>query len=258
MINYLQPIPDRVPGWNYDKAWPISPVGEGPGELGECVEVREFGLLGQNAYCGGVVPMYPSRIPYSKNNLWVRRKVAELLKGANQMLLKDFEGDYRLYVLDAFRPYALQKYMVTDWYPNYLKGKYQDWTEQQIKEETDRIWALPSKDVTCPSPHLTGGAIDLVLYDCDSEKLCHMGSGFDESTPLSDMAYFETVSGLTLEMRKVRDLRRILYNLLTSFGFVNYPHEFWHFSYGDQEWGQAKGVPALFSVMTPSLSSVRR
>jgi zinc D-Ala-D-Ala dipeptidase len=31
---------------------------------------------------------------------------------------------------------------------------------------------------------------------------------------------------------------------MESTGFVNYPHEWWHFSYGDRYWAYAKDEPA--------------
>jgi D-alanyl-D-alanine dipeptidase len=248
LIDLTQPIPNRAPDWSFDKSWPISPSKTGPGEPGECVELTSFGLLGRNAYYCGADPLYPDQIPHAIPELWARRQVEEALVAADT-IVRDRTG-YRLYIKDAYRPVALQAHMVEIWYPDYLRTKHPDWTPEQILRETGRIWAPASSDITCPSPHLTGGAVDVFLYDPVTQVLCPMGSEFDESSLISATAYFEQASSLTPEMEQVRSNRRILYNAMTAVGFVNYPEEFWHYSLGDQEWGEATGNDALFSVMT--------
>ena len=48
--------------------------------------------------------------------------------------------------------------------------------------------------------------------------------------------------------------RRLLYHVMVSAGFTNYPDEWWHFDYGNQNWAlmsgrkaavYGRGVPAL-------------
>ena len=49
--------------------------------------------------------------------------------------------------------------------------------------------------------------------------------------------------------------RQLLYEVMTGVGFVNYPLEYWHYSYGDYYWAKANGVDsAIYGIMERSLS----
>lgn len=46
----------------------------------------------------------------------------------------------------------------------------------------------------------------------------------------------------------IKQRRQILKNAMESVGFVNYPTEWWHWSYGDRYWAFIKGKPfALYN-----------
>lgn len=83
--------------------------------------------------------------------------------------------------------------------------------------------------------HQTGGAVDLTICDLRG-NLLDMGSSylqFDASTP--------TFSKLiTVEQEKNRT---ILLSIMQEVGFVNFPLEWWHFSYGDKMWAAYKNKP---------------
>lgn len=252
MLDYAAiPIPDRASGWKYDPTWPIST--QRLGAAGDCVELTDFGLLGKNAYYGGAVPMYPEAIPHSIPHLYARRMVAEALALVDRRLSEGY--GLRLFVLDAYRPFKLQEHMFTVWYRDYLREKQPAWTEDEIDQETRRIWALPSIDPTCPSPHLTGAAVDVWLYNPAAQELCDLGVTFDEGSPATLAHFFEDFSRVpvwfsSVRAQEARWKRRILTNAMAEEGFVFYPEEPWHFSLGDQEWGQAKNCEALFSIMS--------
>jgi D-alanyl-D-alanine dipeptidase len=82
-------------------------------------------------------------------------------------------------------------------------------------------------------PHQTGGAIDVTL--CDSKGLeLNMGTKYAEFTdktrtyPLKD-------DKLLINESELKN-RTILYNAITSTGLLNYPMEWWHYSFGDRAW----------------------
>jgi D-alanyl-D-alanine dipeptidase len=82
------------------------------------------------------------------------------------------------------------------------------------------------------APHCAGAALDLTLIDADGAEL-DMGAavnghrtGDEQYCPLS-------APGLSARARRNRDL---LARAMGSAGFINYPTEWWHWSYGDRYW----------------------
>ena len=59
-----------------------------------------------------------------------------------------------------------------------LKDQYPTWTNNQLNEEAQRYVSIPSADLTRPSPHATGGAVDLSVLDPNG-RLLDMGTKFD-------------------------------------------------------------------------------
>lgn len=107
--------------------------------------------------------------------------------------------------------------------------------------------ADPDSDEVIP-PHAAGAAVDLTLR-FDGEVLL-LGSDFDD---FSDRAH--TVGAEFGELG-CRHLRRLLYWAMTDQGFVNFPFEWWHYSYGDQEWAGLTGAPgAIYGLADPPPTS---
>jgi len=88
------------------------------------------------------------------------------------------------------------------------------------------------------SSHQTGGAIDVTLID-------NNGSRIDMGTTLTDFGE-KVHTDSDLIIKKQKENRRILYNAMTSVGFVNYPLEWWHYSYGDRMWAAYSGRTECF------------
>ncbi|MCP3673877.1 MAG: M15 family metallopeptidase, partial [Gammaproteobacteria bacterium] len=42
---------------------------------------------------------------------------------------------------------------------------------------------------------------------------------------------------------QARTNRKILFHCMEEAGFVNYPFEWWHWSFGDKYWAAVKGAP---------------
>jgi zinc D-Ala-D-Ala dipeptidase len=92
--------------------------------------------------------------------------------------------------------------------------------------------------------HGTGAAVDLTLCRADGREL-PLGtqvrpSIVDYPPPPDDPRYFEA-PGVTTEEGMHRQL---LGAALSAVGLVNYPPEWWHWSYGDRYWAFAVGRPA--------------
>ncbi|WP_205596280.1 M15 family metallopeptidase [Modicisalibacter sp. 'Wilcox'] len=160
-----------------------------------------------------------------------------------------------LVVLDAWRPYVVQRYLY-DTLLGMVETRYADLDAADRRELTRAFVSPPSERPECPSPHLTGGAVDVTLCDADG-LLLDMGSAFDEARASSHTVHFEHHAD-DAESRLWRDRRRILYHAMVDAGFANLPSEWWHYSYGDQMWAWYRGEPrALFGATAPDSLEAR-
>ena len=112
-----------------------------------------------------------SNSPYAKQvnklkgsllTLFARRSVARRLLVAEQLL----SAGHHLLIFDAYRPYEVQKSLF-DFYNQKLREKYPGTSDADLESETQNYVSLPSVDPTRPSPHNTGGAIDLAIVHLD-------------------------------------------------------------------------------------------
>ena len=90
--------------------------------------------------------------------------------------------------------------------------------------------------------HQTGGAVDLTLCSLDGTPL-FMGTEYSEHNRLTrTSAYIEDAA--------VRKHRKILLSAMCEAGFVNYPNEWWHYSFGDRMWAAYSGKKkCLYDVL---------
>ena len=88
--------------------------------------------------------------------------------------------------------------------------------------------APPSEDDHLPSPHVSGGTVDLTL-SFEGVALS-LGTPFDDFTEMAATAAFEQIDS------PVRRLRRMLCEAMWAQDFVVYSGEWWHFEYGTPRW----------------------
>ena len=103
--------------------------------------------------------------------------------------------------------------------------------------------AQPSDDPRQPTPHSTGGTVDLTL-SWNGTPLA-LGTDFDEFTELAFTDALESPVGDTA--RVARDLRRMLVSAMHTRGFVVLAREWWHFEYGTRLWSAVMDRPARYS-----------
>lgn len=108
----------------------------------------------------------------------------------------------------------------------------------------EQYWARPTTDPSSPSPHLTGGAVDLSLASTHSGQCLFMGTIFDELSDAGHTDYFEGFDPVSYSDEEARTNRRRLYWAMTEGGFANQPFEWWHYSWGDQMWAKLTGEAA--------------
>ncbi len=142
--------------------------------------------------------------------------------------------EIRLVVLDGWRPFVVQQHLF-DTLINLMAHAYPGRSPDQLIAEARNLVSPPSSLNSAPSPHLTGGAVDVTLTDKNG-RLLDMGTLFDEANPLSYTASLEGIGTLNTAQKTARNNRRILYQAMTGAGFTNLPSEWWHFDFGDQLW----------------------
>jgi D-alanyl-D-alanine dipeptidase len=90
------------------------------------------------------------------------------------------------------------------------------------------------------APHVAGAAVDLTLVGPGGREL-DLGTVIDATPEQSDSACFFAAENISAQARANREL---LAGALGGAGLVNYPTEWWHWSYGDRYWALVTGAPA--------------
>jgi D-alanyl-D-alanine dipeptidase len=140
----------------------------------------------------------------------------------------------RFLVVEGYRPYPLQEQYFTS-YANRLRVANPDWPDDHLYVQTSRSLSPPHI-----APHVCGAAVDLTLCTSAGEEL-PMGTEVNASPEESDDACYTAAGNISAQARANRE---ILSSVLTEAGLVNYPTEWWHWSYGDRYWALSTGAPA--------------
>lgn len=196
---------------------------------------------------------YSAAIPGALPECFARESVRKRLLAAQDLL----PDNLRLVILDTWRSVETQTSLFTQCRAA-LRRSYPDVDDAELERMTSRFVALPSLDEARPSPHVTGGAVDLALATTDGSMLW-FGAAFDYPGPVSYTRHFEErlEQGEALDPRETEALhnRRLLHDVMLEAGFVNYHAEWWHYEYGTQRWAYLKGKPqARYSVAKPDLN----
>ncbi|GAA0854043.1 M15 family metallopeptidase [Streptosporangium amethystogenes subsp. fukuiense] len=142
-------------------------------------------------------------------------------------------GGYRLLVVEGYRPPATQKKIFDD-YSAELRATFPEMSPAELRSAASR-YVSPVEI----APHTAGAAVDLTLSAEDGTEL-DMGTPLNATPEQSGGACYTEAPGLSAE---ARHHRRILGTALETAGLVNYPTEWWHWSYGDRYWAMTTGVP---------------
>lgn len=178
----------------------------------------------------------PEQNPQNSVYAYVRRSVAERLLQAQSTL----PDGLRLLLAECFRPYEQQEL--------YFTRRTQRLMDADPTLGLDAARLKASEFVSPPeiAPHVSGAAVDLTLADAQGDAL-DMGTAIDARPEDCDRACYFGARNITAEATANR---AILAEALTGAGFVNYPTEWWHWSYGDRYWALMTQQPhALFGPM---------
>ncbi|MFB6814594.1 M15 family metallopeptidase [Streptomyces sp. NPDC056347] len=140
----------------------------------------------------------------------------------------------RFLVVEGYRPPGLQRVYFEE-YSATLRAAHPEASPARIQE-------LASAYVSPPevAPHVSGGAIDLTLCTADGTEL-PLGTEVNATPQESANACRTAAPNIDATARAHRE---VMWRALTSAGFVNYPTEWWHWSYGDRYWALLSGQRA--------------
>lgn len=268
----LQPIPVELPtveGWKDVEIREVFSDGLAP--LGPWSP--EFSDIFTNSIYSGERVDSPYRgddhLDGALRSVFARKSVASRLKQAQCYL----PPNMRLIVYDAYRPLTVQDSLYQKYFGD-LGHIHPDWTQEQLTAETQKYVSQPSDDKTKPSPHNTGGAVDLAIVRIPDDTLAELqeteahiaetgiyggimdstfkrvrtlsrasqllnfGTPFDHGGPESALSYFESLGRtLTEDELEARDNRRLLYNLMSRVGMESYADEWWHYNAPETQMG---------------------
>ena len=160
----------------------------------------------------------------------VRKSVADKLIAAARAL----PDNLHLLVKESLRPTSFQEFI-------FNRRRSQLATEHPELQEGDLV-GLTSRFVAPPwvAGHPTGGAIDVTICSSNGQE-ADLGCLYDEDEKASQGRCFSFADNLTEPAKRNR---KALFACLNAQGFVNYPFEWWHWSYGDKYWAAVTQSPA--------------
>jgi zinc D-Ala-D-Ala dipeptidase len=160
----------------------------------------------------------------------VREAVLDRLMVAERAL----PDGYHLMLNEGYRPPALQQRYFDD-YRDTLREHYPD-------SDDEALYRLASRYVSPleVAPHSAGAAVDVTLCTEDGTEL-DCGTPVNATPEESGGACYTAHPSLDAS---ARDNRAVLGAALVAAGFVNYPTEWWHWSFGDRYWAMTTEAPA--------------
>lgn len=256
-IPYMKDLRERKRGYSELPIDTLHPKFNEP-----LVPIAKYGVAGQ-AYYSRPNAATEQPVPGVAADLYLRRSVAEMLAGINNALRDPtftdfFGGEVELYVEDALRPVSLQVRLHDELIPTLLRAHNPDMSDTEVAERIKDLIAIPSLDPTKPSPHATGGAVDVTLrYRQDTPqyvansfvRLGHVdGDTSDRILP----DYFELHEPQTDDDKAAQRNRRAYYAIMTGrafgvdTGLTCNPTEWWHWGSGDQLAAKVRGDAAAY------------
>lgn len=189
-------------------------------------------LREQSEILFGPSPEIPDNSDYTKLRDSVYRKLIEAQK--------TLPNGLQFCVYEGYRSLKLQHKLFDDRYL-LLKKEHPNWNHSQLFHETTKL-VSPVTNLDASHnipPHSTGAAVDIYLIDSD-KRIVDMGIKVADWMQDIDGSISKTDSSKISDIS--RQNREIMSSALTKVGFVNYPGEYWHWSYGDRYWAYHVGA----------------
>ena len=198
---------------------------------------REFLRMEPHPYMALGAPYGASGNPFQ-----LRQGVVQRLLKAQQRL-SDHDPSLRLSIFDAWRPIAVQAFMVEHSIADLCRERGVELMSgdafDRVVADVGRFWAAPSRDPATPPPHSTGAAVDLTLSSREGIPL-EMGGEIDAIGAISEPEHYAGQEDP--DARCWHQRRQLLADVMDASGFAQHPNEWWHYSFGDQLWAWRNGA----------------
>lgn len=190
-------------------------------------------LKNQTVIAYGLSPEIPNNTDYTR----MRQTVYEKLVKAQSALPEGL----KLCLYEGYRSLGLQESLFKGRYQK-VQNLYPEWSEEEIFNETMKLVSpVINRDGSQNiPPHSTGGAVDVYLID-ETGQPVDMGIEVKDWMEDKDGALSQTNSQII--SLKAQEYRHIMNHVLQVVGFINYPTEYWHWSYGDRYWAYQTDQP---------------
>ncbi|HEX5595460.1 MAG TPA: M15 family metallopeptidase [Micromonosporaceae bacterium] len=195
------------------------------------------------------VPVRDASVPlvrldegFGRSRALVRADLAERLQIARRAL----PDGILLHVIEGYRCVEDQQAIIAG-YSAELRAGQPGLADNELHRLTSRFVAPVEV-----APHVAAAAVDVTLVGRDGLEL-DMGTPVDATPEASGGACFFAAEGIGAEARVNRDL---LARVLEGAGLVNYPTEWWHWSYGDRYWAlMTNAAAAMHGPITAEQAS---
>lgn len=169
---------------------------------------------------------------------YLMHEVYERLK----LAASNLPDGYSLVILDAYRPFELQKELF-DKYSKIIEKKFhlEKYSELDKNNFINKFVSIPDKNN--PPAHTTGGAVDVTLLY--NGYYLDLGCKFDEFCDRTYTNYYKDYKDL--ESINIHKNRMILYNSMIKAGFTNLESEYWHYDYGNKNWADITGNEIIYN-----------
>ncbi|MET8516437.1 M15 family metallopeptidase [Streptomyces sp. NPDC005077] len=191
------------------------------------IPVEDCGERLVDVRCGGSLLVDERRQDPAGAFAYLREGVLERLLKAQAML----PHGLRLLFVEGYRPPSLQREYFEE-YSGRLQTGNPTWSDAQIHAAASRYVSPP--DI---APHSAGAAVDLTLADLGGREL-DLGTRMNAEPEESEGACYTHAANISEEARANR---KSLGAVLAAAGLVNYPTEWWHWSFGDRYWALISG-----------------
>ncbi len=183
---------------------------------------------------GGMYVDYIAEHP-EYDGIYVRTGLLKRLEKAAESL----DDKYRLVVRAGHRPLDVQRRLLRECMQDY-KDDHPEVSDEEALEHARTFVSDPDNS---QPPHCCGAAVDVELFDVDSNTLVDFGSTMNVDDDISYLHYDQ----ITPEQKANRML---LLRAMLEQGLASVAFEWWHFSYGDQTWAWFYGKSdSLYGVI---------